>query len=153
MTPKKHAAGAVVYRRTPEGPRFLVIYDAYGHWTFPKGHLEADESSAAAARREVAEETVSTGTSDRWSTRFSTRSPKRASPTTNRSIGTCSRPTPMGSSCRPKKASPPINGRPPPKSRRSSTTRNSTRCSPKRVPSSRSKHIFTRSSHATGVFC
>jgi diadenosine hexaphosphate hydrolase (ATP-forming) len=57
MTPKKHAAGAVVYRRTPEGPRFLVIYDAYGHWTFPKGHLEADEASAAAARREVAEET------------------------------------------------------------------------------------------------
>ena len=57
MTLKKHAAGAVVYRRTPEGPRFLIIYDAYGHWTFPKGHLEADESSAAAARREVTEET------------------------------------------------------------------------------------------------
>ena len=57
MTQKKHAAGAVVFRRTSEGPRFLIIYDAYGHWTFPKGHLEAEESSAAAARREVAEET------------------------------------------------------------------------------------------------
>ena len=54
---KKHAAGAVVFRRTAEGIRFLLIYDGYGHWTFPKGHLEDGESSTAAARREVAEET------------------------------------------------------------------------------------------------
>ena len=55
--PKKHGAGAIVFRRTTDGVRFLVIYDAYGHWTFPKGHLEEGESSTAAARREVAEET------------------------------------------------------------------------------------------------
>lgn len=57
MRTKHHAAGAIVYRRTPEGLRFLLITDAYGHWTFPKGHLEGDETSTAAARREVAEET------------------------------------------------------------------------------------------------
>lgn len=59
--PKKHAAGAVVFRRTDDGVRFLLIYDAYGHWTFPKGHLEDGESSTAAARREVAEETGVSG--------------------------------------------------------------------------------------------
>lgn len=53
----RHAAGAIVYRHTAEGLRFLLITDAYGHWTFPKGHLEAGETSTAAARREVAEET------------------------------------------------------------------------------------------------
>ncbi len=53
----RHAAGCIVYRHTPEGLRFLLISDAYGHWTFPKGHLEHGESSATAACREVAEET------------------------------------------------------------------------------------------------
>jgi diadenosine hexaphosphate hydrolase (ATP-forming) len=57
MEQTRYAAGAIVYRRTPEGLRFLLITDAYGHWTFPKGHLEAGESSATAACREVAEET------------------------------------------------------------------------------------------------
>ncbi|MCX6016173.1 MAG: NUDIX hydrolase [Chloroflexales bacterium] len=52
-----HAAGCVILRACPEGLRILVIYDQYGQWTFPKGHLEVGESSADAAIREVFEET------------------------------------------------------------------------------------------------
>jgi 8-oxo-dGTP diphosphatase len=52
-----HAAGCVIFRATPDGLRILVIFDQYGQWTFPKGHLEAGETSAEAAVREVYEET------------------------------------------------------------------------------------------------
>ena len=52
-----HAAGCVVFRTNPDGVHVLVIFDQYGQWTFPKGHLEAGETSAEAAVREVYEET------------------------------------------------------------------------------------------------
>ncbi len=52
------SAGGVVFRRTPDnGVVFLLIRDSYRNWGFPKGHVEPGEESAAAARREVAEET------------------------------------------------------------------------------------------------
>ena len=52
------SAGGIVFRRDGEGVlRFLLIKDSYDNWGFPKGHLEADESPADAARRETAEET------------------------------------------------------------------------------------------------
>ena len=51
------SAGGVVYRRTDAGPLVLVIRDAYKNWGFPKGHVEPGEDAAAAAVREVAEET------------------------------------------------------------------------------------------------
>ncbi len=51
------SAGGVVFRRTDGGPLVLVIRDAYKNWGFPKGHLEQGEDAAAAAVREVAEET------------------------------------------------------------------------------------------------
>lgn len=57
---RETSAGGVVFRRdaTPDGaPRFLLIRDSYKNWGFPKGHLEAGEPPAEAARREVAEET------------------------------------------------------------------------------------------------
>jgi len=53
---KKRAAGAVVFRRTAQGVRFLVLR-AYANWDFPKGGVEPGESELDAARREVAEET------------------------------------------------------------------------------------------------
>jgi len=56
-----HAAGCVVVRNTSTQPLFLLILDQYGHWTFPKGHLDDGESSPAAAVREVHEETGITG--------------------------------------------------------------------------------------------
>ena len=51
------SAGGVVFRRLESGVSVLLIRDAYGHLGLPKGHLEADETSAAAAVREVQEET------------------------------------------------------------------------------------------------
>lgn len=57
---RETSAGGVVFRRgpPPDGQvRFLLIRDSYKNWGFPKGHLEAGEPPAEAARREVAEET------------------------------------------------------------------------------------------------
>lgn len=51
------SAGGIVFRRSADGVRFLLIRDSYKNWGFPKGHLEADESPDAAAVREVREET------------------------------------------------------------------------------------------------
>jgi 8-oxo-dGTP pyrophosphatase MutT (NUDIX family) len=63
MTPRKRAelevsAGGIVFRWTPgdADPRFLLLKDPYGHWGFPKGHLEGEETPAAAAQRETHEE-------------------------------------------------------------------------------------------------
>ncbi|MBX3146963.1 MAG: NUDIX hydrolase [Gemmatimonadales bacterium] len=54
---KEVSAGGVVFRRRADGPRFLLIRDSYGHWGFPKGHLESGETPAQAAMRETTEET------------------------------------------------------------------------------------------------
>jgi bis(5'-nucleosidyl)-tetraphosphatase len=65
------SAGVVVYRRTREGPKFLLLYHGGRYWNFPKGHLELvelegaeregapeiRESSFRAAIRETCEET------------------------------------------------------------------------------------------------
>jgi len=51
------SAGGVTFRRTADGPLVLVIRDSYRNWGFPKGHLEPGEEPAAAAVREIAEET------------------------------------------------------------------------------------------------
>jgi 8-oxo-dGTP pyrophosphatase MutT (NUDIX family) len=53
---KPRSAGAVVFRRTEQGVRLLVLR-AFGHWDFPKGLVEAGEPEFIAARREVWEET------------------------------------------------------------------------------------------------
>src|SRR5262245_21717199 len=54
----KRAAGCVVYRYDAQGALWLLlIQDRYGKWTIPKGHLEDGETDAAAAVREVFEET------------------------------------------------------------------------------------------------
>jgi predicted NUDIX family NTP pyrophosphohydrolase len=59
-----HSAGIVLYRETPASLRVLLAHpggpffakkDA-GAWTLPKGLLNPDEDTAAAARREFAEE-------------------------------------------------------------------------------------------------
>lgn len=56
------SAGGVVYRLVQRGggvpvAHFLLIRDSYRNWGFPKGHLEEGEAPAAAALREVQEET------------------------------------------------------------------------------------------------
>jgi 8-oxo-dGTP pyrophosphatase MutT (NUDIX family) len=50
------SAGGVVFRRTPQGPKFALI-KANGRWGFPKGNIEKDETPEVTALREIAEET------------------------------------------------------------------------------------------------
>ena len=51
------SAGIIIFRHTPEGPKFLLLYHGRNYWNFPKGKLELDERSFDAALREVEEET------------------------------------------------------------------------------------------------
>lgn len=53
------AAGGVVWRRSPSGDVevLLVHRPRYDDWTVPKGKLDSGEDHAAAALREVEEET------------------------------------------------------------------------------------------------
>jgi deoxyribose-phosphate aldolase len=53
----ERAAGGLVFRKGKNGLEVLMIQDAYGKLTFPKGHLEAFESFEDAAIREIEEET------------------------------------------------------------------------------------------------
>lgn len=51
------SAGVVIYRKTKEGLKFLLLYHGGRYWNFPKGKLEKEEDSYAAALREIKEET------------------------------------------------------------------------------------------------
>ena len=49
--------GTVPLKKSDKGWIFLIIQHAAGHWDFPKGHLENNESEKEAAARELTEET------------------------------------------------------------------------------------------------
>lgn len=54
----ERSCGAVVYRDSADGRRFLLIKNKRStHWGFPKGHVEAGETDMDTAVREVLEET------------------------------------------------------------------------------------------------
>jgi len=50
-------AGFIIYRRTPEGIKFLLLYRRGGYWNFPKGHFDPGENALRTALRETEEET------------------------------------------------------------------------------------------------
>ncbi len=55
---REKSAGVIIYRLHPqEGTQYLVLYHRGSYWNFPKGKVEAGESEAEAALRELAEET------------------------------------------------------------------------------------------------
>ena len=51
------SAGMIIFRRTKEGPKFLLLYSGGSYWNFPKGKLIEGERNFRAALREVEEET------------------------------------------------------------------------------------------------
>lgn len=52
------SCGAIVYRGAGNQLRLLILRHRYGgHWSFPKGHVEAGETERQTALREVREET------------------------------------------------------------------------------------------------
>lgn len=57
MTYEK-SCGAIVYRKHHGNTEILLIkHINSGHWSFPKGHVEAGESEVETAQREIKEET------------------------------------------------------------------------------------------------
>jgi bis(5'-nucleosidyl)-tetraphosphatase len=53
---EERSAGAVLYRETGNGRRYLLLQNA-GRWDFPKGGVEKGESELQTVVREVEEET------------------------------------------------------------------------------------------------
>lgn len=52
------SCGAVIYRDYNGTVEFLTVRSkAFGHWGFPKGHVEEGETEEETAKREVLEET------------------------------------------------------------------------------------------------
>ena len=52
------SCGAIVYRKSHGNTEILLIKHVNsGHWSFPKGHVEADETEVETALREIKEET------------------------------------------------------------------------------------------------
>tara|TARA_Y100000294_G_scaffold176772_1_gene200155 strand:+ start:3840 stop:4247 length:408 start_codon:yes stop_codon:yes gene_type:complete len=53
---KERSAGAIVFRKDKE-IKYLLLHYEEGHWDFPKGHIEENETAIEALKREVEEET------------------------------------------------------------------------------------------------
>lgn len=56
MDSKEFSSGGVIIKKYDAGLKVLLIKDGYGHWTWPKGNIEAGESPEEAAIREIGEE-------------------------------------------------------------------------------------------------
>lgn len=55
---KEKSCGAIVFRRLKNKIEVLIIrHRNGGHWSFPKGHVEGNETEHETARREILEET------------------------------------------------------------------------------------------------
>jgi ADP-ribose pyrophosphatase YjhB (NUDIX family) len=57
---REPTAGGIIFRRNPDKNdliEILLIQDAKGRWTIPKGHVEEGENPRDTARREINEET------------------------------------------------------------------------------------------------
>ena len=57
MIERQFSAGGVVIKKERKEVKVLLIKDSYGHWIWPKGHIEKGESAEEAAIREISEET------------------------------------------------------------------------------------------------
>ena len=50
------SCGSIVYTRRDGEIRFVIVQELAGAYSFPKGHIEGDETEMETARREVFEE-------------------------------------------------------------------------------------------------
>ena len=55
--PREISAGAVIFRKSKEGPQYLILHYELGHWDFVKGNIEKEEDENETVRREIREET------------------------------------------------------------------------------------------------
>ena len=54
---REPTSGGIIFRRDKKSNvEILLIQDAKGRWTIPKGHIEPGEAAAETAKREIAEE-------------------------------------------------------------------------------------------------
>jgi len=51
------SAGIIIFRKTDEGIKYLLLYHGHGYWNFAKGKVEHAERSFQTALREIREET------------------------------------------------------------------------------------------------
>lgn len=54
---EEKSCGAVIWRRSGGKREYLLVRHNGGHWSFPKGHVEGNETEAETAAREILEET------------------------------------------------------------------------------------------------
>ena len=54
---EERSAGAVLFYGNSSDREYLILHYPSGHWDFPKGNIEPDETNMQTARREVREET------------------------------------------------------------------------------------------------
>lgn len=73
---KEKSCGAVVYKKENKETFILLLKHNSGHWSFPKGHVEEDETEEQTALREIKEETNLNVTIDKGFRKVSTYSPK-----------------------------------------------------------------------------
>lgn len=66
------SAGIIVFRKTKEGIKFLILYHGRNYWNFAKGKAESEEKSWQTALREVREETGLKSTELRFVAGFKT---------------------------------------------------------------------------------
>ena len=54
---KEKSCGAIVYKIENNELKFLLVYQENGHYSFPKGHVENNETEVETSIREIKEET------------------------------------------------------------------------------------------------
>ena len=52
----EYSCGAVVFTRREGQPLFVIVQERPGSYSFPKGHMEGNETEMETARREIFEE-------------------------------------------------------------------------------------------------
>ena len=53
----KKSAGGIIFREEKGVLKYLLLHYTAGHWDFPKGNIERNESLKETTRREIGEET------------------------------------------------------------------------------------------------